>query len=67
MIAYLIRPELFEGRFINVEVETQSPLTLGMTVADYWRVTDRPANALFMQQIDAEAFFVLLAERIARL
>ena len=67
VIAYLIRPELFEGRFINVEVETQSPLTLGMTVADYWRVTDRPANALFMQQIDAEAFFVLLAERIARL
>jgi purine nucleosidase len=67
VIAYLIRPELFEGRFINVEVETQSPLTLGMTVADYWRVTDRPANALFMQQIDAEAFFALLAERIARL
>jgi purine nucleosidase len=67
VIAYLIRPDLFEGRFINVEVETQSPLTLGMTVADYWRVTDRPANALFMQQIDAEAFFALLAERIARL
>jgi purine nucleosidase len=67
VIAYLIRPDLFEGRFINVEVETQSALTLGMTVADYWRVTDRPANAMFMQQIDADAFFALLAERIARL
>ena len=37
--AYLIRPELFSGRHINVEIETTSPLTLGMSVADFWRVT----------------------------
>ena len=66
-IAYLIRPELFSGREINVEIETQSDLTLGMTVADWWRVTDRPANALFIGDIDAEGFFALLTERLARL
>ena len=33
------KPELYEGRQINVAVECASPLTLGMTVADYWRVT----------------------------
>src|SRR5262249_32779931 len=38
VIAYLLRPELFGGRHINVEIETQSELTMGMTVADYWRV-----------------------------
>ena len=67
MTAYLIAPELFTGRHINVEIETQSPLTLGMTVADWWRVTDRAPNATFMGDIDADGFFALLAERLARL
>jgi len=66
-IAYLIAPHLFAGRHINVEIETESPLTLGMTVADWWRVTDRPANALFIKDIAAEGFFELLATRLARL
>ncbi len=66
-IAYLIAPHLFAGRHINVEIETESPLTLGMTVADWWRVTDRPANAMFMKDLAAEGFFELLATRLARL
>ncbi|NVO22849.1 nucleoside hydrolase [Donghicola mangrovi] len=67
VIAYLIRPELFTGRHINVEVETASELTLGMTVADWWRVTDRAPNAMFMGDVDAQGFFDLLTERLARL
>ena len=66
-IAYLIEPQLFEGRHINVEIETESALTLGMTVADWWRVTDRPANAMFMKDVDASGFYALLAARLARL
>ncbi len=65
--AYLIRPDLFSGRHINVEIETQSELTLGMTVADWWRVTDRAPNAMFMGDVDAQGFFDLLTERLARL
>lgn len=65
--AYLIKPELFSGRHINVEIETQSELTLGMTVADWWGVTDRPANVTFMGDIDAQGFFDLLTSRLARL
>ena len=65
--AYLIKPELFSGRFINVEIETNSELTLGMTVADWWGVTERPANAMFMGDVDATGFFDLLIERLARL
>ncbi len=67
VIAYLIRPELFRGKQVNVEVETQSDLTRGMTVADWWRVTDRAPNAMFMDQVDADGFFSLLTERLARL
>ncbi len=67
VIAYLIKPELFTGRHVNVEIETGSNLTLGMTVADWWRVTDRAPNAMFMGDIDADGFFDLLTTRIARL
>jgi len=48
VIAYLIKPELFSGRTINVEIETSSQLTRGMTVADWWGVTDRISLATSM-------------------
>ena len=67
VIAYLIRPDLFSGRRINVEIETGSELTLGMTVADWWRVADCAPNAMFMGDVDADGFFALLTERLARL
>ena len=67
VVAYLIQPHLFKGRLINVEIETRSELTLGMTVADWWGVTDRPKNALFIGDVDAQGFFDLLTERLARL
>jgi len=67
VIAYLLKPELFKGRSCNVAVETASELTLGMTVVDWWGVTDRPKNALVMRDIDADGFFALLVERLGRL
>ncbi|WP_112309361.1 nucleoside hydrolase [Pseudogemmobacter bohemicus] len=67
VIAWMLRPDLFDGRFINVEIETQSALTLGMTVADWWRVTKRAPNALFIGSVDRDGFYALLTERIARL
>ena len=56
-----------EGRKINVEIETESELTLGMTVADWWRVTDREANAFFIGDLDANKFFSLLTNRLGKL
>ena len=67
VIAYLLAPGLFTGRHINVEIETTSPLTRGMTVADWWGVTKRPKNAMFMGDVDAAGFYDLLTERLARL
>ncbi|AUH34708.1 nucleoside hydrolase [Paracoccus tegillarcae] len=66
-IAWLIQPKLFEGRRINVEIELGGTFTLGMTVADYWHVTDRAENALYMRHVDRHGLFDLIGERIARL
>jgi len=67
VIAYLLRPDLYRGRQVNVAIETGSALTLGMSVVDWWRVTDRPPNAQFMNDVDADGFYGLLTERIATL
>ena len=67
VIAYLLQPGLFQGRQCNVAVETASELTVGMTVVDYWHVTGKPSNAKYLRNGDADGFFELLTERLARL
>lgn len=67
VIGWLLRPELFSGRHINVRIETHSDLTLGMSVADWWNASGLPANALFLRDVDADKFFELVIGRIARL
>ncbi|KQT44668.1 nucleoside hydrolase [Devosia sp. Leaf420] len=67
VIAYLIDPTIFEGRECNVTIETTSELTIGMTVTDYWHVTDKPKNASYIRSGNADRFYDLLTERLARL
>ncbi|MDC0329163.1 nucleoside hydrolase [bacterium] len=67
VIAYLIEPNIFDGRYVNVEIETGSELTRGMTVADWWKVTDREPNAMFIGGLDSDRFFNLLVERLSKL
>ncbi len=67
VIAYLLCPALFGGREVNVAIETQSPLTIGMTVVDWWGVTGRKPNVRWMSTVDAEGFYDLLTEKLARL
>ena len=67
VIAWLLEPDIFKGRDVNVSVETTSELTMGMTVIDWWRVTSRPANATVIRSLDAQRFYDLLCARIAKL
>jgi purine nucleosidase len=67
VIAYLLEPEIFIGRSCNVEVETESELTMGTTVIDWWGATRRPKNAWVANDLDSDRFFDLLVERIGRL
>jgi purine nucleosidase len=67
VIGYLLRPDLFEGRECHVEIEITSPVTLGMTVVDWWNVTKRAKNCLVLRDLDNPAFYDLMLERIGRL
>jgi purine nucleosidase len=65
-VAWLLRPELFRTRRCNLSVEKESTLTLGHTAVDFWHVTDRLPNVDWAFEVDADGFYDLLVERIAR-
>jgi len=65
-VAWLLRPELFETKTCNLSVETSSELTLGHTAVDFWHVTDRPHNVDWTHAVNADGFYDLLVERLAR-
>ena len=67
VMAWLLEPGMFQGREVNVAVETSSELTMGMTVIDWWRTSGRSANATVIRSLDADRFFTLLGERLAKL
>lgn len=66
-VAWMIAPDIFTGRQCNVQIETASPLTMGMTVVDWWQVTSHAHNALVIGELDADRFFALITERLATL
>ena len=66
-LAHAFRPGIVTTERMNVEIEVESELTRGRTVADRWHRTGRPENADVGVEIDADAFFELLLERIATL
>lgn len=67
VIAFLLKPELFKGKHVNIAIETGSELTRGMTVVDWWGVTGRARNATYLRSGDADGFYDLLVERLKTL
>ncbi len=65
-VAFLLKPDLFEGKLCNISIETESELTMGNTAVDFWHVTDRPKNATWIHAVDADGFYDLLTERLTR-
>ena len=66
VIGLLLRPDLYRGRPAFVDVECDSPLTLGHTVEDWRGRTGRTPNATVMTAIDSAGFFALLGTRLGR-
>lgn len=65
-VAWLLKPELFTTEPCNLSVETESELTMGHTAVDFWHVTDRPHNVNWTHAVDADGFYELLTDRLAR-
>jgi purine nucleosidase len=65
-VAWLLKPELFEGKDCNISVEIESELTMGHTAVDFWHVTDKPINATWIHAVDAPAFYDFLIARLDR-
>ncbi|GAB5505102.1 MAG: nucleoside hydrolase [Rhizobiaceae bacterium] len=65
--AFMLEPDIFSGRQINVSVETRGQHTQGMTVADWWGITDLPKNAFWVRHGDADRYYELLNRCLANL
>ncbi|MDO6965215.1 nucleoside hydrolase [Rhizobium alvei] len=65
--AFMLAPEIFHGRQINVSVELAGTLTAGMTVADWWQITDRPKNVFYVRDGDPVAYYDLLIRSLGNL
>lgn len=67
VIAYLIDENIFNGKFVNVQVEEDSKLTRGKTVTDWVNVTGRKPNCHVMIEANSKKFFSILKKELNKL
>jgi purine nucleosidase len=67
VVAYLLKPQLFSGRAVNVVIDSREGPTFGQTIVDWFDCLKAPKNAFWVESGDAQGFFDLLCERLARL
>jgi purine nucleosidase len=66
-IAWLVAPRMFTTRAVYAGVDLGPGPGRGRTVIDRWDRLGLPANARVLETLDADRFFTLLGDRIARL
>lgn len=67
VIAYLLKPELFSGKQVNLTIDTREGPTFGQTVADWYDALKHDKNVFWVENGDAQGFFDLLTSRLSRL
>jgi purine nucleosidase len=67
VIAWLLKPQLFSGKPVNLAIDNREGLGLGQTVADWYDTLGQNKNVMWLESGDAQGFFDLLTERLARL
>ena len=67
VIVYLLNPEIYNGKLVNVEIEVNSELTRGMTVVDWWHVTNRKPNAYYVNEVQENKFFETVLNKVLNL
>tara|TARA_B100001250_G_scaffold412319_1_gene443212 strand:+ start:1470 stop:2408 length:939 start_codon:yes stop_codon:yes gene_type:complete len=67
VIVYLLEPSIYKGKLVNVDIELESNLTRGMTVVDWWGVTDRQSNVYYINEVNRDAFFNRVLKNVLNL
>jgi purine nucleosidase len=67
VIVYLLNPTIYSGKLVNVEIEVNSELTRGMTVVDWWSVTNRNPNAYYIKDVKCDEFFEIVLNKVLSL
>ena len=67
VIVYLLNPTIYSGKLVNVEIEVNSELTRGMTVVDWWNVTNRKPNAYYINDVKHNEFFEIVLNKVLSL
>jgi purine nucleosidase len=67
VIVYLLNPTIYSGKLVNVEIEVNSELTRGMTVVDWWNVTNRKPNAYYINDVKYNEFFEIVLNKVLSL
>lgn len=66
IIAYLIKPDLYKGRHVYVEIDVSSTIMAGRSTVDWHGRLALPPNAYVLNEINVKGFFDLLTERLKR-
>ena len=67
VIVYLLHPEIYNGKLVNVEIEVSSELTRGMTVVDWWHVTNRKPNVYYVNEVREDKYFETVLNKVLNL
>ena len=65
--AYLVDDTLTNGKFVNIEIETKSELSLGQSVIDINSVTGRKKNVYWMNQVNDDKLFEIIKSASSKL
>lgn len=66
-IAWLLQPDLFRTKSVNVEIECDSPLTQGMTVVDMRGKSGRAKNVQWAYDVDGHSTVDFIIDHIMTL
>lgn len=64
VIAYLLKPELYQGREVYVEIDVSPTIMAGRSTVDWYGKLSPKPNAYVINEVDVTGFFDLLTEAI---
>ena len=67
VIGFLLKPDLFSGREVNMAIDIREGPTFGQTIVDWYDGLKQPKNVFWVESGDSQGFFDMLTERLARL